>query len=298
MPLGRPPGPRGTGCCSRPGPQLKSIMVAHPTDIARRRSSRAARLDRVRPARGRPQPTRAIAHAVGGPHWDRDDPGCHHGLPAPARPARPGVHDPAQPGAHGLDAHRPRGRLQAVRRPHGLLRRARPRRGRPDRHGRLRAQHRGLDQAPRRHAVHQRRGPQAPPDHRGGARRGRPHRAADPAHRPLRLPPADRGPLADQEPDHAVHPTRPERARHRAPDQGLRQLRASWPARPATTASRSWAPRATSSTSSWSPTPTSAPTAGAARTPTGCACRSRSCAARARRSGRTSSSSTACRCST
>ena len=45
-------------------------------------------------------------------------------------------------------------------------------------------------------------------DHRGGARRGRAHRTADPAHRPIRLPPADRRAFADQEPDHPVRPAR------------------------------------------------------------------------------------------
>ena len=69
-------------------------------------------------------------------------------------------------------------------------------------------------------------------------------------------------------------------------DRRLRALRASSRSAPATTASRSWAPRATSSTSSSRRTPTIATTNGAARSRTASAFPSRSCAARARRVGR------------
>ena len=58
-----------------------------------------------------------------------------------------------------------------------------------------------------------------------------------------------------------------------------------WPARPATTASRSWARRAISSTSSRRRAPTTAPMPGAARSKTGCVLHSRSCAACAQRTG-------------
>ncbi len=51
-------------------------------------------------------------------------------------------------------------------------------------------------------------GAPAPRRHRRRARRRRQDRAADPAHRPLRLPPVLRGAVAHQEPDHAVHAAR------------------------------------------------------------------------------------------
>ena len=60
-------------------------------------------------------------------------------LSAPARAARPRLHHAAQPRAHGLDAHGPRGRREDFPAPRGVFRRARARRRRPDRHGRLRA---------------------------------------------------------------------------------------------------------------------------------------------------------------
>ena len=55
------------------------------------------------------------------------------------------------------------------------------------------------------------------------------HRAADPAHRPLRLPPARRRAVAHQVADHAVHAARALGARHRAPDPRLRALRRARP---------------------------------------------------------------------
>ena len=91
------------------------------------------------------------------------------------------------------------------------------------------------------------RGRPAPRDHRRRARRGRQDRAADPARRPLRLPPVRRqSRVEDKIADLAVQPralTAP-----RGPQRPIARLRAlppSWPATPATTASRSWAARAT-----------------------------------------------------
>ncbi len=170
--------------------------------------------------------------------------------------------------------------------PRGVFCRARARRRRPDRHRRLCAQHRGLGGALLRPAHDARGRGAAPADHGGRARRGRPHRAADPAHGPVRLPPAGRRALAPQVADLAVHAAGAERARassgRSARSCAARRSRA----RPATTASRSWDPRGTSSTSSSPRTPTGAPTAGAAASRTGSGCRSRSCAhARGRRAG-------------
>ena len=93
-------------------------------------------------------------------------------------------------------------------------------------------------------------------------------------------------------------PARAERPRGAPPDPRLRPVRPGWPARPATTASRSWAPRATSSTSSSRRAPTGAPTPGAAPPRSGGASPSRPCGPCARRPAPTSSSSTASRCST
>ena len=57
--------------------------------------------------------------------------------------------DPAQPRRHGLDAHRARGPPVGHRQAGGVLRRARPRRRRPDHHRRLRAHQARLAQAVR-----------------------------------------------------------------------------------------------------------------------------------------------------
>ncbi|CAM5265117.1 hypothetical protein SGLAM104S_01258 [Streptomyces glaucescens] len=99
--------------------------------------------------------------------------GVDEPLPAPAEPARPGLHHPAQPRPDGLHARRPgrgRGRLRAHG---GLLRRARPRGSGPDRHRRHRAQRRGAAVRGRRQAHHRRGGRAAPGHHRGRAPRGR-----------------------------------------------------------------------------------------------------------------------------
>lgn len=68
----------------------------------------------------------------------------------------------------------------------------------------------------------------------------------------------------------------------------------SWPAMPATTASKSWAAKGICSISSWRRAPTSAPTRGAAHRPTVAGSRSRSSDAAAPPSDPTSSSVTGC----
>ena len=104
----------------------------------------------------------------------------------------------------------------------GVLRRARARRRRPDRHRRHRAQLRGPARAARVAAVVRRgRSRRHRIDHRRRARRGRQDRAADPARRPLRLSPAvGRRRRAIALADHAVHAARADRAgasRRRSP---------------------------------------------------------------------------------
>ena len=166
-------------------------------------------------------------------------------LPAPPRADHPRRPDPAQPRGHGLDAHRPRGLPVGHRQAGGLLRRARPRRRRADRDRRLRAQQARLAQALRLRDDHPAAGDPAPAGHRRGARGGRRDRDADPARGPLRLPPVLRRRLVDQVADHALQPAR-------AVDQGRRPdgrptspTPRAWRRRRATTASRSWGPRAT-----------------------------------------------------
>ena len=137
-------------------------------------------------------------------------------------------------------------RALGPRRAGGVLRRARPRRRRPDHHRRLRAQQARLAQAVRLRDDHPAAGDAAPRGHRRGARRGRRDRAAGAARRPLRLPPVQRrarrdtkSPITPFKP-HALSTQGRRPHRHR-----LRASRSRWPARRATTRSRSWAPRAT-----------------------------------------------------
>ena len=142
------------------------------------------------------------------------------------------------------------------------------------------------------------RGAAPPAGDRRRARRGRQDRAADPAHRPLRLPAAVRGAVAHPEPDLAVHAARAVGARHRAADPRLRALRQAG-ARGRLRRRRGDGQRGLLH----QPVPRHAHQPAHRRlgwhaTTTGCACRWRSSRACARRSGRTSSSSTACRCST
>ena len=173
-----------------------------------------------------PDSVRAVARTISGlaspgPPRQHDD----IALPEAARPARSRFHDAAQSHHHGQHAHRPGGCRPRLPAHGGVLRRAGAARRRPDRHRRLRTELRGLGQALRRHPLDaQRRAPPQAGDGRG-ARRERQDRAADPAHRPLRLLAAVRRAEPHPEPDLAVHPARADGARHRAPDQGLRALR-------------------------------------------------------------------------
>ena len=183
----------------------------------------------------------------------------------------------------------------------GVLRRARARRRRPDRHRRHRAEHRGLGQALRRHAGHARAAPRrhrlvTDAVHAGG----RQDRAADPAHRALRATTRCAvAPSRLQVADLAVHAARAVARAASSARSAPSCAAPRWRARPATTASRSWAPRATSSTSSWPRAPTSAPTTGAASYENRMRLPVEIVRAHAR-GGRaaTSSSSTGCRCST
>ena len=70
-------------------------------------------------------------------------------------------------------------------------------------------------------------------------------RAADPARGPLRVSPAVGRAVGDPLADHAVQAARAHALGHRQDDRRLRALRACSRSAPATTASRSWAPRAT-----------------------------------------------------
>ena len=106
--------------------------------------------------------------------------------------------------------------------------------------GRHRAQRRRLAEAVRRQAhpasgeVRRHRQVTRAVHAQGGA-----HLPADPARRPLRLPPAVGGAVAHQVADQSVHAARAVGARRRAQIARLRAPLRGWRARPATTASRS-----------------------------------------------------------
>ena len=207
--------------------------------------------------------------------------GHQQSVSAPARAARPRLHHAEEPRADGLDAHRPGGRPQALRSawPRIFAERARGGVG-PDRHRRLRAQHRGLGQAVRRHAGHARRGAAAPASSPTPCT----PRAARSRCRSCTPGATATHPLCGGAVAHQVarsSPFTPREligARHRAADPRLRPLRRAGARGRLRRRRDDGLARATSSTSSSSRTPTSAPTTGAAPTRTACACRSRSCA--------------------
>ena len=135
-------------------------------------------------------------------------------------------------------------RPRAARR---VLRRARPRRRRPDRHRRLRAQPaKGWLEPGAPMLDHRRQSRRAPADHRRGARAraaGSRCRSCTPAATATTRSPSRR--RRSQSPINPLPPRALSERRHRAHDRRLRRDGARWRARPATTASRSWAPRAT-----------------------------------------------------
>ena len=205
----------------------------------------------------------------------------------------------AQPRADGLDAHRARGRSEALRPPRRLLRRARARRRRADRHRRLRAEHRRLGRAVRRpahDAARPRRSTGRSPTAvhaEGGKIALQILHTGRYGYHPLAVAPSRlKSPISPFTPRALSSP------RRRAPDPRLRALRRAR-ARGGLRRRRGDGLRGLlHQPVPGRATPTSAPTTGAAATRTACACRSRSCAhARGGRAA-TSSSSTACRCST
>ena len=125
-------------------------------------------------------------------------------LPPPALAVHDRLADDAQPRRDGLDAHRPGGQRPAPPRAGGILRRAGPRRSRPDHHRRLLPQPARLAQAVRLRDVHPAAGDAAPRGHRRRARRRWRDRDAGAARGPLRLSPVQRQRLEQEEPDHAV----------------------------------------------------------------------------------------------
>ena len=146
-------------------------------------------------------------------------------LSAPARAPGPRLHHAPQPRADGLHAHGARGPGQQLPAPGRLLRRAGAGRRRADRDGRLRAQRRGLAAALCLPPRVPRRGPGPPAGHRRRARRRREDRAADPARGPLRLSPAVRRRLGHPVAHHAVQAPGPVDRGRRAADPRLRPVR-------------------------------------------------------------------------
>ena len=152
--------------------------------------------------------------------------GLRHGdLPAPPRATRPRPHDAQESRADGLDAHGSRGGPAGLRADGGLL--CSPCEGRrgADRHRGHRAQPRRAPRAEGLAAVVPLAGGQAPHHHRRRAPRRRQDRAADPARRPLRLPPAGGRAVGDQERDQPVQAACAHPLRHPPHDRFLRALR-------------------------------------------------------------------------
>ena len=111
----------------------EQLAAAYDPGLARgprpRRLPGAARRDPPRAVLGR------LADRV--PHRPHHRRSHRMTVPAPPRPVDDRAPHAAQPDRDGLDAHRPRGQGQAPARARGVLRRAGPRRRRPDRHRRL-----------------------------------------------------------------------------------------------------------------------------------------------------------------
>jgi hypothetical protein len=82
-------------------------------------------------------------------------------------------------------------------------------------------------------------------DHRSGACRRRQDRPADPAYRPLWIPPLERRAVETARADQPLHAARAERAGESARRSATTCAARGWRRKPITTASRSWAPRAT-----------------------------------------------------
>ncbi len=166
-------------------------------------------------------------------------------LPPPAGADHDRRPHPAQPGGDGLDAHRPRGLRVGHPQAGGVLRRARPRRCRPDRHRRLRTHQARLAQAVRERPDLSAAVRAAQAGHRCRARGRRRDRAPGAARRPLRL----HAVLAVRErPQVTDHPVPAERDVDQAgrPDgHRVRRVRRAGARGRGTTPSRSWAPRAT-----------------------------------------------------
>ena len=139
----------------------------------------------------------------------------------------------------------PRGGAERLRQARRVLRRARAGGVGPDRHRRHCAELRRTRRAPCLAAVVRVAGGEAPHHHRRRARRRRQDRAADPARRPLRLSPAVGRAVGAQVADHAVSAARADAAGACAGRSPTTCAARSSRSAPATTASRSWAPRAT-----------------------------------------------------
>ena len=225
--------------------------------------------------------------------------GTRERLPAPPRPDHDRRPHPAQPRGDGLDAHRSGGLRLGPAQAGGVLRRARPRRRRPDRHRRLRADQARLAEAVRQRADHPAPGRAAQAGHRRGPRGGRRDRDAGAARRPLRLHAVLAVGASDTK--SPITPFRPSAMSTKAVD------------RTATAFARSRRARAAGGVRRRrghglrglpdQPVPRRAHQrarrrSGAVRRPGGCASRSRSCAAPASSSATASRSSTGSRCST
>ena len=204
--------------------------------------------------------------------------------PASARAARPRLHDAHESRADGVDAHRPRGGGGRLRADGGVLRGTRPRRRRAHRHRRHRAELRGPRRAASIAAVVSVAGGQAPHHHRRRARGRRQDRDADPACGALRVSPAVGRAVGHPLADHAVQAARAVALGHRQDDRGLCPLRAARAARGLRRRRDHGLGRLSHQRVRRAAHQPSHRRLGRHVRRTGCAFRSRSCAARARRS--------------
>ena len=224
----------------------------------------SARLARATP--GSPEPSGPPRlHTVAATHRRPVDRRrrVHERVPPPAGPARPRLHDAAQPRRHGLDAHRARGPRPRLRPrspptspsgPAAASGSSSPAASRPNLAGCALPGRRPCSST-RRQARQHRAGHDAVHARAARSPCRSCTRAATPTTRSRCS--AVGGQVADLAASRPRALTGPRRPRHRrAPTPAARGS----PARPATTASRSWAPRATCSTSSSRRAPTSAPT--------------------------------------
>ena len=208
-------------------PGIREAPVSRPERVERQRTASVPRVARRHSRGGKRH--RLARRSGDGHEGGLDD------LSEPVVAVGSRLHHAAQPRGDGFDAHRPGGPCPRHRPARRVLRRARPRRRRPDHHRRLRPEPHRLAAAVRRADALVVGRPSPPPDHRTGARRGRQDPAADPARGTLCVPPVFGERIVDQGADQPVpsagtarcrrHHRRLRPLRRAGPRSGLRRRR-------------------------------------------------------------------------